>query len=652
MLAKLALRNVKRQIKNYLIYFVTVTLSVALLFAVNNLSYSDQIRQQAEQSTDINFMFNLVTVLSCFVTALVLSYVTGFMLKLRKKEFGMYLTLGLTRQNIRILFTCETWIMSLLALLTGIGAGLIIYQFFMALFSNFMEVPFTISAYSAKGLLLTVVISIVLFGISNLMSLRYLKRVTITELLREETVEKSEKRPVLWCVLSVVTVFCLVGSLVITYQSMMAVFHNQDGAELMLWLAVDLLMIFLSHVTLSRAIAGILLKNRQLKNRGTNVFILRGLSGKMTMNSLLIGALATLLVFAVTMSNISFGEKIYADCTVEKECPYDALAMFVASEKQERYMEEGRKCIERYSPIVSEIDYQLYSAGKTTLCSNIMGYREMEWTDKFMPLSRFNALLSGCGYETITLEDEYLVVTNVQGICDVDFSNKAIELNGKIYSWARSSTSYPEFVAQMLYFVVPDEALENMPVSDRCVAYTLKNKLPDVSKMVEELTNIDKTEYATEEYCVFRVREYFRMYYNAMAGTLIIGTLYVATVFVCLALAVLSLKILCTLEDERRRFAILYRLGTDEKTQKITLLKQISAFFLMPFAFPIIMTIPLGITLGKVYEFWGFAGLSGQKAMETAGIITLVIVGVYTLYFFITFRIACNYVVCHGSEPS
>lgn len=51
----------------------------------------------------------------------------------------------------------------------------------------------------------------------------------------------------------------------------------------------------------------------------------------------------------------------------------------------------------------------------------------------------------------------------------------------------------------------------------------------------------------------------------ATAGTLIIGTLYVSTVFVCMALAILSLKTLSTLDEERRRFAVLYRLGQTKK---------------------------------------------------------------------------------------
>ena len=193
MFAKLALRNVRRQIGSYLIYFVTVALSIALMFAVNNLSYSDRIRSLAEDSSDVRTMFTMVTVLSCLVTSLVLSYATGFMLKLRRREFGMYLTLGMTRRNIQTLFACEPGLLSCLALLTGMGLGLVIFQLMAALFAAILEIPFAVSAYSGRGVLLTVAVSAGLFVLSTLASLRYLKKVTVSELLKEEAAERSEK---------------------------------------------------------------------------------------------------------------------------------------------------------------------------------------------------------------------------------------------------------------------------------------------------------------------------------------------------------------------------------------------------------------------------------------------------------------------------
>ena len=55
--------------------------------------------------------------------------------------------------------------------------------------------------------------------------------------------------------------------------------------------------------------------------------------------------------------------------------------------------------------------------------------------------------------------------------------------------------------------------------------------------------------------------------------------------------------------------------------QKAALLRQTGAFFLMPFAFPLLMTVPVGMVFGEIYEIWNFSGLSGRKSMETAVLI-------------------------------
>ena len=132
--------------------------------------------------------------------------------------------------------------------------------------------------------------------------------------------------------------------------------------------------------------------------------------------------------------------------------------------------------------------------------------------------------------------------------------------------------AYPDFARRvMMYFVIPDEAVEGMTVAYEGEAYTLENHRPDAEKLVNELMYSEETEDGVEEHSDYAVQEYIRLYSKANAGTLIIGALYVSTVFVCMALAILAVKTLSTLESERRRFAILYWLGVDTRMQKSAL---------------------------------------------------------------------------------
>ena len=109
-----------------------------------------------------------------------------------------------------------------------------------------------------------------------------------------------------------------------------------------------------------------------------------------------LGALSTLLVFAVAISNVAFGEKIYSEHSVKKGCPYDMMSMFDLSEEQGASMKEGREIIEQYSPITEQIDYQLYSPGETTLCSSIPGYVEMGWWENMFLGGEQNLLPGFC----------------------------------------------------------------------------------------------------------------------------------------------------------------------------------------------------------------------------------------------------------------
>ena len=120
MFAKLAFRNVKRQLGNYLIYFITVSLTVALMFAFNSVIFEEQLIARAQTIGDLRTALILITVFISVIVAFVLGYATSFMLKLRKREFGTYLTLGMSRSNIMCVFLLESLLLCVVSLVIGI----------------------------------------------------------------------------------------------------------------------------------------------------------------------------------------------------------------------------------------------------------------------------------------------------------------------------------------------------------------------------------------------------------------------------------------------------------------------------------------------------------------------------------------------------
>ena len=180
---KLAVRNVRRQFENYLIYFLTVALTVALLFAVNNVFFGKELAQHIDMTSDFKNGMKALIVLIALIVSFVLGYATSFMLKLRKREFGTYLTLGMSRNNLLAIFLAETLVICVTALGVGIFFGLFIYQGFMAVIMRFMDMEFLISSYSVRGLVFTIVLVAAIFLLACGASAFYLKKVRIYQLV-------------------------------------------------------------------------------------------------------------------------------------------------------------------------------------------------------------------------------------------------------------------------------------------------------------------------------------------------------------------------------------------------------------------------------------------------------------------------------------
>lgn len=411
MLGKLAVRNVRRQIGNYLIYFITVSLTVALMFAFNSVVYSPQLQQAADAMDELKTGLTAITVFISLIVAFVLGYATSFMLRLRKREFGTYLTLGMTRRNILALFVLETLILGAAALAAGIVLGLFVYQGLMLLLVRLLEMEFTIAAYSLQGLLLTVVLVAAMFALASLTSALYLRRATVYQLLHgDRVVEKNVRHPGLWLAVTLVSLAAAVGSCVLA--------------------------------------------------------------------------------------------------------------------------------------------------------------------------------------------------------------------------------------------VVPDEAVAGLPLALEGTAYDLADTPFDAEALRSDLSYLYTTPNGQYQYlrCDYDIREYGRLSLNANAAVFILGALYTAVVFVCMVMAILALKTLSGLAEDRRRYTVLMRLGADRRTRCRALLRQTFSFFLLPFALPLLLSIPTAIVCADIMNLSGYADLARQVPICTLAVAAVMIL-LYLLYFTATYLLARRAVV-------
>lgn len=663
MFAKLALRNVRRQVGNYLIYFMTVTFTVALMFAIHNVIYSEELSAFSQGFQDMSRGLTALSVLVSLVVAFVLGYATSFLLRLRKREFGTYLTLGMTRRNIRTLFILETFILGASALVAGIVLGLFLYQGLMMLVMNLMEMEIDLSGYSVKALALTVLLVAVVFLLASLAAGRYLKRTAIQELIHgDRKVSRGARHPALWLAVSAASLAGIVACFVI-FDSQMAR-AMEEGSNSMGWLYCLIVLaacLFLFHAGLCRSAVWLMMRSRRFCARGSNTFVLRQLSGQLSANSAVAGVLSVLIALSVIGADAALAYKSTLDTSLDRAMPFDVMTTFEPEERgtafsgpeAEREFEDSAQkmnnIIGSYNAVTGEYPYRIYTDGSQDITGpSGVGYERLK--DFYIPVSMYNTLLAAAGLPELTLgENEYFIVQEI-GFDTEQYRDLPLVKNGVTAVYGGSSRELPLFMSEYFVTVVPDSMVEGMMVASYHVGFNLKEGGADASEIqqgiLDALNRQDINDQIGVQGCGIQwgIKELSRQYQNGTVAVLITGALYVSVTLVLLAIAVLALKVLAGFSDDRRRYAILFRIGCGRREQRQALFRQLAVFFFLPFILPIASTVPIAAIIGRMMENAGMAALAGS-VWGITGMVAALIAAVYVLYFAATYLIARRNIV-------
>ena len=139
MLFKLSIKNIARSIKDYTIYFFTLILGVAIFYIFNAIESQTVMMKVSSSTYEIidlmNSMLSGVSVFVAFILGFLIIYANRFLMKRRNKEFGIYLTLGMSKRKISLILFFETLIVGCISLVVGLVIGTVLSQDFT--FSKF-----------------------------------------------------------------------------------------------------------------------------------------------------------------------------------------------------------------------------------------------------------------------------------------------------------------------------------------------------------------------------------------------------------------------------------------------------------------------------------------------------------------------------------
>ena len=311
MLCKLAWGNVRRAGRDYLVYLLTLTLGVTVFYAFNTISMQVDIAGIDEKGLAqvMGSMLGNLTYFLAGVMAFLMVYANNFIMKRRKKEFGLYQVLGMGCGRVATIMALETVIVSVVAFVAGIVLGVGLSQlmtFFTASLFKTQIANFHFF-FSVHAFNLTLACMLVMFVLTLLLNLRAVRRTKLIELMGAERRNESIKTRNPWIAIAIFAVgVALVG--VACYRLLRDGFPltatDSKLQEAMNQFGITTAMVTVGTFALFWGLSGMLIKLlqslRSVYWRGLNMFTVRQLAAKVNTVCFSMGVIAMLLFLAIT----------------------------------------------------------------------------------------------------------------------------------------------------------------------------------------------------------------------------------------------------------------------------------------------------------------------------------------------------------------
>lgn len=340
MLCKLAWGNVRRAGRDYLVYLLTLTLGVTVFYAFNTVSMQVDIAGIDEEGL-AQVMGSILGDLTYFlagVMAFLMVYANNFIMKRRKKEFGLYQVLGMGRGRVATIMALETVIVSVVAFVAGIVLGVGLSQlmtFFTASLFKTQIANFHFF-FSVHAFNLTLACMLVMFVLTLLLNLRAVRRTKLIELMGAERRNESIKTRNPWIAIAIFAVgVVLVG--VAYYRLLRDGFPlTETGDKLhgaMSQFGITTAMVTVGTFALFWGLSGMLIKLLQSLRgvywRGLNMFTVRHLSAKVNTVCFSMGVIAMILFLAITSVTCGMSIANVMNENLERYNPVDVSQTYV-----------------------------------------------------------------------------------------------------------------------------------------------------------------------------------------------------------------------------------------------------------------------------------------------------------------------------------
>ena len=678
MLGKLALRNVLRSARDYIVYFLTMMLVTAIMFAFHSLIFSEEIRRMSEISMILDVMIGLASFFVVLITAWLINYMVRFILDKRSREFGIYMLIGMKKREISRLYMRESLLLGIGAFLGGLGLGILLQQILMAILYSMIMMDYHIRLEWNTGCLL---VTAACYGGCYLLALlrcrHRFKKMNIHALMnsqrQNEEIRESHEGIKRW-LLPLSCLFLLTFGLLLF-------FYKAWGMETILFFLIGLVLtIYLFYTGVAAWIICYIWKKGNGIFHGQNLFLLRQFASKVKTLRFTLGTLTSLFVLALLGCAVAMMFNDYQNQTLLQKWPFDVL---IFSDDPSDDFQDKLEVLYRETKVADFHIYPVYQNGTDTVNAWLYThlkcfgdqYRNPDgsldrqklksdeiWAyydyDTYIALSDYNRLREMTGLPPVKLADsQYLLhlkervwdeTGDFTGELDITASPETLQCAGiRTEPLSQDGHNGADYL-----IVVTDSTAHRMTPYYRILAAMLEGRAPeDLLRKLDQVSvsgdeGMDFMSHTenwfmacgTDQIVVYVVENIVRdnliPEVKFMLSSIIFSLVYIGLVFVCVALTVLSVQQLSDSAKYRFRYQVLHQIGLSHREISGIILKQLAAFYLCPILFAAAISGTIAIYVGWKFNF--YTG-THTAAAGYFGIAFFLFTAIYTIYFAVTY---------------
>lgn len=663
MLCKLSLKNIKKSFKDYIIYFATLILGVAIFYMFNAIDSQTAFMQVSE--ADVKAVQGLVDLIGAVsvVVAVILGYLVvyanRFLMKRRNKEFAVYMTLGMSKNKISLLLFGETVLLGVISLVIGIlvGSGLsqLMSIFLINMFeADMREFKFIFSQDAMKQ---TIIYFGIIYLVVMLFNVGIVAKCKLIDLINssKKNAKIKNKNLIIASIAFIISIVSLVYAYNIILDDNIA--WDKIGLAVLLGCVGTLLFFW----GLSGFLLKIIMSLKGVYFKSLNTFTTRQISSKINaeVSSLSTTCIMLFLTICILFASISVKNTVNEDLKAVTKVDYELVKEHIELDRDPNTINTALAQLEnagvttQYLKDINSLS-EYYVQGIT-----YEGVIEARWLDTFklwlpegqekvMKLSDYNTLARVFDYKEETLLDnEYIYVMDCEVFTEI--RNEQLK-KGAGYTvgehiltpkYSKVVKGNPEMSTGHVEFgfvVVPDYIVDTYKTAMiKSYAYGDYNATNDVDREKIEKSVKGTMIYTDLMYAVTKIE--LKAAVVSISLLMVFIGLYIGVTILIASVAILSLKALTDSNDNKQRYNVLRQIGADEKMINGSILKQIAINFVLPLALAAVHSY-VGIKFSK--KILNVFAISGDNT--TWIIVAVLILVIYGGYFLITYTSSKNIV--------